>query len=95
LGWLGDTPGFNGDIHAAFASIRAKALFIYNIRDEFYLPRHIEEMIKAVPNARGEPIDSIAGHLICCNADPQATWVMSEAIRRFLQDLRSPEEAAR
>jgi homoserine O-acetyltransferase len=87
LGWLGDTPGFKGDIQAALASIKAKALFIYNTRDQFYLPHHMEAMIKVVPNARGVAIDSIAGHLMCCNADPQATWVMGEAIRGFLQEL--------
>jgi homoserine O-acetyltransferase len=87
LGWLGNTPGFNGDIHAALASVQAKALFIYNTRDQFYLPHHMEDTVKAVPNARGVAIDSIAGHLMCCNADPQATWIMGEAIRKFLQEL--------
>ncbi len=93
--WVGDTPGFNGDLNAALASIKAKTLFIYNPRDQFYLPRHIETQVKAIPNARAVAIDSIAGHLICCNADPHATWVMGEAIREFLQDLSSPRNAAK
>jgi homoserine O-acetyltransferase len=32
-------------------------------------------------------IDSPAGHAICCDGDPQATWVMGEAIRGFLREL--------
>jgi homoserine O-acetyltransferase len=87
LGWLGDTPGFKGDVDAALASVRAKTLFIYNTRDQFYLPHHMEDTVKAVPKARGVAIDSNAGHLMCCNADPQATWIMGEAIRKFLQEL--------
>ena len=92
LGWVGDTPGFNGNVNAALASIKAKTLFIYSPRDQFHLPHHIEAQVKAIPNARALPIDSVAGHLICCNADPQATWAMGEAIRGFLQD---PERATK
>jgi homoserine O-acetyltransferase len=87
LGWIGDTPGFNGNVNAALASIKAKTLFIYNPRDQFYLPHHIEAQVKAIPKARAMPIDSVAGHLIAGNADPQATRAMGEAIRGFLQDL--------
>ena len=94
-GWVGDTPGFNGDLNAALASIKARTLFIYNPRDQFYLPHHIETQVKAIPHARAVAIDSIAGHLICCNADPHATWVMGEAIREFLQDLSAPRNAAK
>jgi homoserine O-acetyltransferase len=94
-GWVGDTPGFNGDLNAALGSIKAKTLFIYNPRDLFYLPHHIETQVKAIPHARAVAIDSIAGHLICCNADPHATWVLGEAIREFLQELSAPRRAAR
>jgi homoserine O-acetyltransferase len=94
-GWIGDTPGFNGDLNAVLGSIKAKTLFIYNPRDQFYLPHHIETQVKAIPNARAVAIDSIAGHLICCNADPQATWALGEAIREFLQELSAPRREAR
>jgi homoserine O-acetyltransferase len=92
---LGDTPGFGGDVNAALGSIKAKALFIYNPRDQFYLPHHVEAMVKATPHARAIAVDSVAGHLICCNADPQATRVMGEAIRGFLQELSTQRKAAR
>jgi homoserine O-acetyltransferase len=84
---VGDTPGFQGDTNAALASIKATTLFIYNPRDQFFLPHHIEVQVKAIPNASAVAIDSIAGHLICCNADPQATWTLSETIRTFLNQL--------
>ena len=94
-GWVGDTPGFNGDLNAALRSIKAKTLFIYNPRDQFYLPHHVETQVKAIPNARVVAIDSVAGHLICCNADPQATRAMGEAIRGFLLELRAREDTGR
>ncbi len=94
-GWVGDTRGFDGDLNAALHSIKAKTLFIYNPRDQFHLPHHIESQVKAIPNARAVSIDSVAGHLICCNADPQATRVMGEAIRGFLQELSAQRKAAR
>src|SRR6266850_4363782 len=83
-GWVGDTPGFDGDLNAVLRSIKAKTLFIYNPRDQFHLPHHIESQVKAIPNARAVAIDSVAGHLIGGNADPQANRVMGEAIREFL-----------
>jgi hypothetical protein len=50
-------------------------------------PEDIETQVKAIPGARTAPIDSTAGHFICCNADPQATRAMGEAIRVFLSEL--------
>ena len=95
LGWVGDTPGFKGNLNVVLGSIKAKTLFIYNPRDQFYLPHQIETQVKAIPNARAVAIDSIAGHLVCCNGDPQATRVMGEAIRDFLQELSAQRKAAR
>jgi homoserine O-acetyltransferase len=94
-GWVGDTPGFNGNLSAALRSIKARTLFLYNPQDQFYTPQHIEAQVKTIPNARAVPINSVAGHLICCNADPQATRVMGEAIRAFLQELSAKRKAAR
>ncbi len=86
-GWVGNTPGFDGDLDAVLGSIEAKTLFIYSPRDQFFLPHHIETQVKAIPDARAVAIDSVGGHLICCNADPQATEKLGEAIREFLSEL--------
>src|SRR5262249_24576506 len=94
-GCVGDTPGFNRDLNAALSSIKAKTLFIYSPRDQFYLPHHIEAQVKAIPNARAVAIESVAGHLICCNADPNATRVLGEAIRGFLQQLKAQRKIAK
>lgn len=94
-GWVGDTPGFNGDLNAVLRSIKAKTVFIYSPRDQFHLPHHIEAQVRAIPNARAVSIDSVAGHLICCNADPQATRVMGQAITEFLQELGAQRGATR
>ncbi len=89
-GWVGDTPGFNGDVNAALGSIKAKTLFIVSPQDQFFPPHYIEADVKAIPNARAVWIDSVAGHLICCNADPNATRRMGDAIREFLRELSAP-----
>ena len=84
---VSETPGFNGDLNTALGSIKARSLVIYNPRDQLSLAADAEALIRAIPNARGLAIDSPAGHLICCNADPQATRTMGEAISHFLQAL--------
>ena len=94
-GWVGDTPGFNGDLRKILGSIKAKTLFLYSPLDEQYLPRHIDAQVKMIANARGLPIESVAGHLLCCNADPNATRVMGEAIRAFLQELSAQRMTAK
>jgi homoserine acetyltransferase len=86
-GWIGDTPGFENDLDAIFASIKAKTLFIYNPYDGFYSPQHVELQVKAIRDARAVAIDSIGGHITCCNADPQATREMGDVIREFLIEL--------
>ena len=94
-GWLGNTPGFGGDVFAVLRSIKAKALFVYNPNDEFYTPQHIQAQVKAIPNASSVAIDSNAGHTIWYNADPQATVAMSQAIKAFLSELTGSKTATR
>jgi homoserine O-acetyltransferase len=94
-GWLGDTPGFKGDLDAVLRSIKAKTMFILTPQDQFFPPQHAESYSKAIPDARIVWIDSAAGHLICCNADPQATRVMGKAIRNFLHELEAQRAAAK
>ena len=86
-GWLGDTPGFNGDLDAILRSIKAKTLFILSPQDQLFPPQHVDSQVKAIPSARVVWIDSEAGHLIFGNADPNATRVMGDAISEFLRDL--------
>jgi homoserine O-acetyltransferase len=91
---IGSTPGFSGDDMAALRSIKAKALFIYNPKDEFGPPHKFEIQVKAIPGAKGVAIDSLAGHTIWYSADPQATVAMSQAIKRFLSELTASKTAA-
>jgi homoserine O-acetyltransferase len=86
-GWLGDTPGFSGDVRAALRSIQARALFVHVQQDEIFPPEKIAAEVAAIPGARALTIDSIAGHTAWYNADPQATVVMTKAIRAFLAEL--------
>lgn len=92
---LGDTPGFNGDSMAALRSIKAKALFVYSLKDEIFPPQKIEMQVRAIPGARGVPIDSNAGHTIWYDADPQATVAVGLAIKAFLSELTAGRAAAR
>jgi homoserine O-acetyltransferase len=94
-GWVGDTPGFGGDLSKALGSIKAKTLFIYSPQDLFFQPTHIDAQVKMIPNSRALAIDSIAGHLICCNADPNATRIMGDGIRTFLDELVAQRKSRR
>jgi homoserine O-acetyltransferase/O-succinyltransferase len=94
-GWVGDTPGFGGDLRKALDSIKAKTLFIYNPQDRVFQAQHVETQVKMIPNARALAVDSIAGHLICCNADPNATRIMGDGIGTFLDELVSQRKNRR
>jgi homoserine O-acetyltransferase/O-succinyltransferase len=92
---LAATPGFNGDLAAALRAIKAKTMFVYSPKDMFFLPKHLEEQARLIPNARVTAIDSNAGHLICCGVDPQAYWIVGETMSGFLREIRAPKTAAR
>jgi len=92
---VGDTPGFGGDLGKALGSIKARALFIYNPQDRNFQQQHVDAQLRMIPNARALMIDSNAGHLICCNADPQATRIMGDRIRTFLGELVSQRKSGR
>lgn len=92
---IGDTPGFNGDTAAALASIKAKTLYIVTPQDQFNPPPYIEHDLKSIPNAKAVWINSDAGHLMCCNGDPNATHELGEAIKEFLQELTASRSASK
>jgi hypothetical protein len=91
-GWVGDTPGFNGDLSAIFGSIRAKTRFLANPNDQWVAKQYYESMAQMIPGAKISWIDSIAGHLMCCNADPNATQALDAAIRIFFEELVHAQE---
>jgi len=84
---VADTPGFDNDLRKALGSVKARALFVYNPRDELAFASDVEFDIRAVPHARGVAIDSIAGHYITANGDPDASQRIGDVIRRFLDEL--------
>ncbi len=93
-GWLGDTPGFNGDLSAVLGSIKAKATFILDPQDQVYPPQYVDSFVMAIKNAPVVWVDSPAGHLMCCNADPNATRRIGDAIKEFLRELGAPGKSA-
>jgi homoserine O-acetyltransferase len=93
-GWLGDTPGFDGDLSGVLRSIKAKTMFILSPQDQFLPPQHVDAYVKSIRNARIVWVDSAAGHLICCNADPNATGRVADAIREFLRELGAPGKSS-
>jgi homoserine O-acetyltransferase len=88
---LADTPGFDGDLVAALKSIKAKTLFIVSPADQTLTPEGIEIQRRAIPGSRVVSIDSSAGHMICCGEDPEATWLLGQAIRGLLRGLAEGE----
>jgi homoserine O-acetyltransferase len=93
-GWIGDTPGFGGDLARVLRTIKVKTLFIYNPQDRSFRRKDVEAQVALIPNARAVAIDSIAGHLVGINADPNATRLVGEAIKRFLGELSSQRQPA-
>ena len=94
-GWVGNSPGFGNDLGKALGSIKAKTLFLYSPQDEFFRPSHIDAQVNMIPKARALAIDSNAGHLSCCNADPNATRIMGDAFRDFLRELSAQRATAK
>jgi homoserine O-acetyltransferase len=86
-GWLGDTPGFGGDLAAIFGSIKAKTLLLASPFDGFVPKSYYEGIASMIPGAKLTWIESPAGHMMCCNADPNATRQLSAAIQAFLVEL--------
>jgi homoserine O-acetyltransferase len=86
-GWLGDTPGFNGDLNAVLRSIKARTMFVLSPQDQLFPPQYVDDYIQPMKDARVVWIESPAGHLIFGNADPNATRRMGDAIRGFLHEL--------
>ncbi|MGD8476472.1 MAG: alpha/beta fold hydrolase [Burkholderiales bacterium] len=94
-GALNSTPGFNGDAIAALKSIKARTMFIVSPYDQFFEPSLTATANSAIERSSVVSIDSNAGHLICCGADPEATWAMAQAIRGFLGELEAMRVANR
>jgi homoserine O-acetyltransferase len=94
-GWVGDTPGFNGDLSAILGSIKATTWFFANPDDHFVAKHLYETMAQLVPGSKLVWINSLAGHLICCNADPNATRALDAGINAFLTDLTTKRSAKR
>ncbi len=86
-GWIGDTPGFNGDLATIYGAIKARTLVLASPYDGFVPKGYYESMAAMIPGARLLWIDSPAGHMICCNADPNATRQLGDAVQAFLAEL--------
>jgi homoserine O-acetyltransferase len=84
---IGDTPGFDGDTHAALASINAEMLLIGTASDIMVRPEKIALVREAVAHAVYLEIDSDYGHAVCCGFDPEATRQMEPVIAKFLADF--------
>jgi homoserine O-acetyltransferase len=94
-GWVGDTPGFDGDLARTLGSIKARTRFFANPTDQFVPKQYFESMAGMIPGAKIAWIESVAGHMICCNADPNATQALDEALRTFLGELTQERRARR
>lgn len=85
---LGATPGFNGDTQAALQAIQVPVLLIGGAGDPLVHQQEIRAANTHIPQATHVEIDSPYGHACCIGVDPEATQVMSQAIRDFLGRLQ-------
>jgi homoserine O-acetyltransferase len=75
---------FNGDMKAAFRSIKAKVFVIPIDCDNYFPPRDCELDQKMIPNSELKVIKSIHGHLALFGADPDYMIQLDQYLKQLL-----------
>lgn len=89
---VGATPGFDGDLAAALASIRASALVLAPPLDLFNPARCAHEAADAIESAMLVEIPSVQGHQAAATASPADGVFLNEEIGAFLSTLDGEEQ---
>lgn len=82
----GDTPGFDGDIEKALASIKADVLYMPCETDMYFPLATFEYEAQFIPSVTFKPIRSIWGHLAGSGINPEDNTFIHDQIKAFLQD---------
>jgi homoserine O-acetyltransferase len=81
---VGASPGFDGDVGAALASIQARTLILAPPMDLFNPVQCALEAADAIPNAMLVEIPSVQGHQAAGTASAEDVAFLNEEIRAFL-----------
>ena len=83
---VGDTPGFNGDVERALASIKADVLYMPCKTDMYFPLASMEYEAQFIPSVKLMPIPSIWGHLAGSGINPEDNVFIDKQIGSFLKD---------
>jgi homoserine O-acetyltransferase len=83
-GDVGKTPGFDGSLEKALASIKARAIVMPGQTDLYFPPEDSEYEVKHMSNAEYRPIPSIWGHFAGAGLNPADTDFIDRAIKELL-----------
>ena len=91
-GWsefnVGDTPGFNGDLKAAFAAIKAKTLLIGVKEDQLIRREELQFAKNAIRDATYLEYPSSTGHTASIGIDPKFNETINSEIAKFLAAIK-------
>lgn len=83
---VGGTPGFNGDVTLALASIRAPVLYMPSATDLYFPLEDAQYEAKYIPHVELLPIPSLWGHTAGAASNPADGKFLNDNIRRFLAE---------
>jgi homoserine O-acetyltransferase len=83
---IAGTPGADGDFGRAARRARLPILFMPGSTDLLFDPDDVAEQAAAFPDARVEPIESLAGHAAAFGREAADRAVVAAALDRFLSD---------
>jgi len=91
-GWsefnIGDTPGFNGDVKAALAAIKARTLLIGVKEDQLTRREELQFAKSAIRDAAHLELSSSAGHTVAAGVDPKFNDAINSEIAKFLATIK-------
>jgi len=91
-GWsefnIGDTPGFNGDVKAALAAIKARTLLIGVKEDQLTRREELQFARSAIRDAAYLELSSSAGHTVAAGFDPKFNDAINSEIAKFLATIK-------
>jgi homoserine O-acetyltransferase len=91
-GWsefnIGDSPGFNGDVKMALASIKARTLLIGVKEDQVFRREELQFAKSAIRDAAYLELSSTTGHLASIGADPKFNETINSEIGKFLAAVK-------
>jgi homoserine O-acetyltransferase len=82
---IGDTPGFDGDVERALASIRVPVLYMPGATDMYFPITDAEYERAFIPDVDFVPIPSINGHMAGSGSSAEDREFINDAIRQALR----------